>query len=241
MRAGPQRLLTIEPIDWNRPVAGPVGRPSGKALRTRDRVALIAFGLLLTAACAFHAAMSVLFVLPPNPLGESVRPLVLAYTHPLFEQYWNMFAPTPIEDDLAIFARTKPAGAADAAASRWVDISASLIADDRANPLALDSTLKNVQMMIAVAAADDKNFNRLLRPSDVAAIRDPRRRPVILEAMKQLAISVEPATAGAGEIQLELVGHQFPRFTHRAESDDVGRNMQKRVYPWFPIERGVAR
>lgn len=207
----------------------------------RDRVVLLAFALLLSAACAFHAAMSVLFVLPPNPLGESVRPLVLAYTHPLFEQYWNMFAPTPIEDDLAIYARTKPVGASDAAASRWVDVSAPLIADDRANLLAPSSTLKNVQMMIAVAAEDDKNLKGVLGPANVASIRDPRRRPVILEAMKHVALAVEPATCGACEIQLALVGHEFPRFTHRAEADDKSRVTHEQVYPWLHLGGGVER
>jgi hypothetical protein len=207
----------------------------------RDRIVLAAFALLLTAACAFHAAMSVLFVLPPNPLGESVRPLVLAYTHPLFEQYWNVFAPTPIEDDLAIYARTKPAGGSDAAASGWVDVSTPLISADKVDPLAAYSTLKNVQMMIAVAAENDKDLGRVLVPAEVAAIRDPRRRPIILEAMRRIALAVEPAIAGAREIQLALVEHEFPRFTHRAEADDRSRNTQTLLYPWLPIEGKVAR
>lgn len=206
----------------------------------RDRVVLIAFALLLSTACAFHAAMSILFVLPPNPLGESVRPLVLAYAHPYFEQYWNMFAPTPIEDDLAIWVRAKAAGASDAAASRWVDVSAPLIAGDKASLLARSSTLKNVQMMIAVAAENDKDLSGFLGPAIVAALRDPGRRPVILEAMKRIALAVEPATGGGSEIELALVRHEFPRFTHRAEADDRRRNTHMQIYPWLLVGPGVA-
>jgi hypothetical protein len=170
-----------------------------------------------------------------------MRPLVLAYTHPLFEQYWNVFAPTPIEDDLAIYARTKPSGASDAAASGWVDVSAPLIAADKGNPLGPYSTLKNVQLMIAVAAEDDNTLGHVLTPADVAAIRDPRRRPLILEAMKQVALAVDPATCGTCEIQLALIGHEFPRFTHRVEAGDKSRITQKLVYPWLPVRRDAGR
>ena len=207
----------------------------------RERIVLTGFAVLLAAACAFHAAMSILFVLPPNPLGESVRPLVLAYTHPYFEQYWNMFAPTPIEGDLALYARTKRAGASDAAATGWGDVSAPLIAANKDDPFAPYSTLKNVQMMIAVAAEDDPNLNHVLRPADVAAIRDPERRPMIVEAMKRLALAVEPAGGDARDIQLSLITHEFPRFTRRADADETSRNTRRLIYPWLPIGKGIAR
>ena len=209
-----------------------------------SRFVLAAFACVVAAACAFHAAMSILYVLPPNPVGESVRPVVLAYTHPLFEQYWNVFAPTPLESDISVFARTKPHGAADSAAGPWVDVSKTLIDEDRRNPFTQYSTLKIVQMTVAVAAKNDKILgHRVLTPKEAQAIRDPRHRPMILEVMKRLALAVgaDSLAPGAGEVQLALADHKFPRFTHRFEADDKHKNTTTLVYPWIPAGQENAR
>ena len=209
-----------------------------------SRIVLTTFAFTVAAACAFHAAMSVLFVLPPNPIGESVRPLVLAYTHPVFEQYWNVFAPTPIETDVSVFARTKPRGAADSAAGPWVDVSKTLIDEDKKNPFTQYSTLKIVQMTVAVAAQNDKTLGRrTLTPSEAAAVRDPRHRPMILEAMKRVALAVGADTLapGAGEVQLAIADHKFPRFTHRFEADDKHKNTTTLAYPWIPAGQETVR
>jgi len=206
---------------------------------TTERIALAAFAFVCALGCAFHAAMSVLFVLPPNPVGESVRPLVLAYTHPLFEQYWNVFAPTPIEADLTVYARAKRAGAPDSAATGWVDISSPLIAEVRKNKLSLYSTLKVAQMTLAVAAKNDNVLgHRVLKPAEAAAMRDPHHRPVILEALKRFALVIgADALAARGrpdEVQLALADHRFPRFTHRFERDDKHKDDTVLLYPWLP-------
>jgi len=209
-----------------------------------SRFVLAAFAVAVASACAFHAVMSVLFVLPPNPIGESVRPLVLAYTHPFFEQYWNVFAPTPIEGDISVFARTKPRGAADSAAGPWVDVSKTLIDEDRKTPFTRYSTLKIVQMTVAVAAKNDKILGRrVLTKAEAGAIRDPRNRPMILEAMKRVALAVgaDALAPGAGEVQLALADHKFPRFTHRFEADDKHKHTTTLVYPWIPAGRENVR
>lgn len=209
-----------------------------------SRFVLAAFATAVASACAFHAAMTVLFVLPPNPIGESVRPLVLGYTHPLFEQYWNVFAPTPIETDVSVFARTKPRGAPDSAAGPWVDVSKTLIDEDRKTPFTQYSTLKIVQMTVAVAAKNDKILgHRAFTPSEAGAIRDPRHRPMILEAMKRLSLAVGAGSlpSGSGEVQLALADHKFPRFTHRFEADDKHKNTTTLLYPWIPAGREDVR
>jgi hypothetical protein len=209
-----------------------------------SRILLAAFAFAVAAACAFHAAITVLFVLPPNPVGEALRPLVLAYTHPFFEQYWNVFAPTPIEADISVFARVKPRGAADSAAGPWVDVSKTLIDEDRKTPFTQYSTLKITQMTVAVAAKNDKVLGRrTLTPAEAVAIRDPRHRPLVLEAMKRLALTVGAGSLASGprDVQLALSEHKFPRFTHRFEPDDKHKNTVTLVYPWIPADEGVVR
>jgi hypothetical protein len=209
-----------------------------------SRIFLAAFALAVMAACAFHAAITVLFVLPPNPIGESVRPLVLAYTHPVFEQYWNVFAPTPIDSDVSVFARVKPRGAPDSAAGPWFDVSKTLIDEDKKSPLSQYSTLKIVQMTVAVAAKNDKVLGRrTLTRSEAGAIRDPRHRPMILDAMRRLALTVGAGSLSSGrrEVQLALADHKFPRFTHRFERDDKSKNTTTLVYPWLPADEERAR
>lgn len=207
-------------------------------------MALAAFAFICVTAAAWHAIMSVLFVLPPNPVGEALRSVVLGYTHPVLEQYWNVFAPTPIESDVSVFARTKRSGAADSTASAWIDVSSTMIAEVRKTQFSQYSTLKIAQMTLAVAAKNDKVLGRRkLTPAEAATMRDPTHRPVTLEALKRLSLYIGADALGAaspsGEVQLALVDHRFPRFTHRAEADDKHKDTTTLVYPWLPVHEVV--
>jgi hypothetical protein len=210
----------------------------------RERFVLVAFGALALLACLFHATMSVLFVLPPNPISDELRPVVVGYTHPLFEQYWNVFAPTPIDSDMSIYARAKRAGASDVHATPWVDVSAPLLAAVRANRLSLYSTLKVAQMTLAVAAKNDKVLGRRkLSLAEQRSMRDPHHRPIVIEAIARLALYVAHdallASGPADEVQIALIQHEYPRFTHRFDRDDPHKGDTIFEYGWLPTQEMV--
>jgi hypothetical protein len=205
-----------------------------------ERIALWTLASTLALALAFHACAETVFTLPANPLGERFRPLVLAYMHPYFEQSWNMFAPTPIDGDISVLARTRNARGD---ATDWVDLTAPLLNDLRAHPLSRYSTLKIAAMDLAVSAMDDRVLGQgSFTSAQVEAFADPRTRPMILDGLVRLGLFL-----GAGRsthprsVQVAIVAHRFPRFTHRFDADDRTRHNQTILFPWLPVTGSDAQ
>jgi hypothetical protein len=70
----------------------------------RGRLGLmVRVGLLLW--LVGHFSLTALYVMPDNPLSESLQPLLRATIGRYFEQNWALFAPNPRESNLALLAR----------------------------------------------------------------------------------------------------------------------------------------
>jgi hypothetical protein len=46
-----------------------------------------------------------------------------------------------------------------------------------------------------------------------------------------------PATRG---VQISIVQHQFPRFTHRDDADDLRTHNATLLFPWLPVDAATA-
>jgi hypothetical protein len=67
-----------------------------------------------------HFSLTALYVMPDNPLSESLQPLSRATIGRYFEQNWALFAPNPRESNLALLARPlTPAEVAALPESGW--------------------------------------------------------------------------------------------------------------------------
>ncbi len=201
---------------------------------SRERIALWTLTTALALAVVVHAGAETLFALPVNPLGELLRPVVLSYMHPYFEQYWNMFAPTPIESDISILARTRNSRGKPTA---WVNLTAPLLGDLRAYPLSRYSTLKVAAMDLAVSALDDNVLGKGgFTHAQVRSFVDPRTRPMVLEGLVRLALFLGAGrTTDPSSVQVAIVEHRFPRFTHRLDADEQTRHNQTLLFPWLPV------
>ena len=81
-----------------------------------------------------HFALTVAYLLPPDPLRESMQPLIDATIGTYFKQNWGLFAPRPRSSDLKLLAR--PLTDAEFAAiptqglpaDGWYDLAAPLYA-----------------------------------------------------------------------------------------------------------------
>ncbi len=206
---------------------------------SRERIALWALSVTFAVVLVVHASAETLFALPINPLGEALRPAVLGYMHPYFEQYWNMFAPTPIESDIVILARTR---AARGEPTAWVNLTDPLLDELRAHPFSRYMTLKVLAMNLTVSALDDSALGKgKFKPQQVQAFTDPRTRPMILEGLVRLALFL-----GAGgathprSVQIAIVEHVFPRFTQRFAADDSRKHNDTLLFPWLPVTGAAA-
>ncbi|MES4907082.1 MULTISPECIES: DUF5819 family protein [unclassified Streptomyces] len=98
---------------------------------------VVAVGLAVTvAAVAVHLGMAFLNVSPPNTVSKQHSQAIDDYIYPEFERNWKLFAPNPLQQNVAVQVRAEirtPEGGT--ATTGWRDLSAQDGAAIRHNPL----------------------------------------------------------------------------------------------------------
>lgn len=91
---------------------------------------------VVVVATAVHLGMVFLHVAPSNTVSKKHDDLIDAYVMPEFEQNWKLFAPDPLQSNIAVHARAK-VRAADGTTTTtgWKNLTAMDIADIRGNPM----------------------------------------------------------------------------------------------------------
>ncbi|MCZ7459162.1 DUF5819 family protein [Streptomyces sp. WMMC940] len=87
-------------------------------------VAAVALGLVAVLACV-HLAMVFLHVAPSNTLTKQHGKGIDEWIYPEFEQNWKLFAPNPLQQNIAVQVRAEVAGRdGSRRTSDWIDLSA---------------------------------------------------------------------------------------------------------------------
>lgn len=98
---------------------------------------VVAIGVgVVAVAVAVHLTMVFLHVAPANTLSKQHDATIDAYMYPEFEQNWKLFAPNPLQSNIAVQARAEIVhddGSTET--TGWVDLSAQDGAHIRGNPL----------------------------------------------------------------------------------------------------------
>ncbi|RLV01475.1 hypothetical protein CTZ27_13365 [Streptomyces griseocarneus] len=99
------------------------GSVAGLSLPSRVAVAI---GVaVVTVAAAVHLAMVFLHVAPPNVVSKEHSAAIGDYIYPEFEQNWKLFAPNPLQQNIAVQARAELRGAdGRSTVTQWFDLSA---------------------------------------------------------------------------------------------------------------------
>ncbi|MGR4885021.1 DUF5819 family protein [Streptomyces sp. LARHCF249] len=99
------------------------------------RAALLAGALLLSGAALWHGAMLFLAVAPSNGISRAYEEQIIGHTSAEFGQDWKLFAPNPMQVNVAISARVRTdAGDGSSRVGPWVDLTAQDIDAIRGNP-----------------------------------------------------------------------------------------------------------
>ncbi|MCQ0024778.1 DUF5819 family protein [Streptomyces somaliensis DSM 40738] len=93
-------------------------------------VALAVVGLV---AC-FHVGMVFLHVAPSNTLSKRYGETVDEWVMPEFEQNWKLFAPNPLQQNVAVQVRAEVARDGTREVTPWIDLTAGDAAAIRGNP-----------------------------------------------------------------------------------------------------------
>ncbi|MET8751883.1 DUF5819 family protein [Streptomyces sp. NPDC004667] len=118
------------------PRKAPPRAPGIAGLSAPYRVlAALALAAVSLAACA-HLALVFLHVAPSNTVSKRNAALIDGWIYPEFEQNWKLFAPNPLQQNIAVEVRAQVrTGGGELVTSGWRDLSAEDGAAIRHNPL----------------------------------------------------------------------------------------------------------
>ncbi|WP_406393759.1 DUF5819 family protein [Streptomyces sp. NBC_00887] len=121
-----------------------VGADPGQPRRPSAGIAALSLPYQVTAALALsvigllavgHLAMVFLHVAPSNTLTKQHGESVDAWVYPEFEQNWKLFAPNPLQQNVAVQVRAEIAGDDGRRTTRWMSLSGEDGEAIRGNPL----------------------------------------------------------------------------------------------------------
>ncbi|MET7450516.1 DUF5819 family protein [Streptomyces sp. NPDC005574] len=100
-------------------------RTSVAALSLRYRIAVALTLAVVAIAVCVHVGMVFLHVAPSNTLTKQHGKVVYDWINPEFEQNWMLFAPNPLQQDIAVQVRAQVSTAdGGTRTTRWYDLSA---------------------------------------------------------------------------------------------------------------------
>lgn len=95
------------------------------ALSLPSRIVIGVAACAVAVVVAIHLAMMFLHVAPSNTLSKQQSEVIGEYVYPEYEQNWKLFAPNPLQQNIAIQVRAQLRGAdGTARTTGWTDLSA---------------------------------------------------------------------------------------------------------------------
>ncbi|WP_127531288.1 DUF5819 family protein [Paenibacillus kobensis] len=92
-----------------------------------------AFALIM--GIVIHFILTMLNVVPFNPVSRRLQPVLQLHSSLLFAQDWHLFAPTPIKENQILYmqVKMKSSNSEDVITSEWIDITTPLVYGNQSN------------------------------------------------------------------------------------------------------------
>ncbi|WP_217206421.1 DUF5819 family protein [Streptomyces sp. AC550_RSS872] len=213
----------------------PEPRTGVAALSLRYQIgAALALAVVAIAVCV-HIGMVFLHVAPPNTVTKQHGKAIDDWIYPEFEQNWKLFAPNPLQQNIAVQVRAQ-VGTADGGTrtTRWYDLSAQ---DGRA----IDGNL----------LPSHTQQNELRRAWDFfVATHDAQNRPVglrgalsetYLRHIVELRLERANAAGDGGVVERVQVRSRTTNVRPPKWSDEqVSDKPTDRMLPWWSVQADKA-
>ncbi|MGH4035160.1 DUF5819 family protein [Actinomycetota bacterium Odt1-20B] len=206
------------------PRPGIAGLPLGYQL-----VAALALAVIAVTACV-HVGMVFLHVAPSNTVSKKHSEAVDWWVYPEFEQNWKLFAPNPLQQNVAVQARAEFRTAdGGTRTTEWYDLSAQDGADIDGNPL--PSHIQQNELRRAwdfyVGSHDAEN-----RPSGLRGQLSERyvRRIVLMRIDREQAGGPD-ARIERVQIRSRTTNVRPPRWS----DEKTGAKPVLRLLPWWTV------
>ncbi|MDH6576428.1 DUF5819 family protein [Kitasatospora sp. MAP5-34] len=190
-------------------------------------------GVVLLGGTAIFLASLFLEVAPTNALSQRYRSELDQVVYPEFEQNWKLFAPNPLQQNLAVDARVQTISATDQVHTRdWIGLTAQDIAAIRGNPAP-----SHVDQNMLRRAWDFYDSTHTAQDGTVAVTVDAERAQLAEEYLKRIGLQRLGRTQG-GERVLQI---QFRQRTVDIappswSAEQTPGAVADRVLPWWPVD-----
>jgi len=203
-------------------------RGAGTAALSLPSRLVVALGVTaVAAAVVVHVAMVFLHVAPPNTLSKQHSRAVNGYVFPEFEQNWKLFAPNPLQQNIAVQARALVArNDGTTATTGWRDLTAQDGAGIRHN-----------------VAPSHTQQNELRRGWEFfTGSHDDKGKPVGLRGelsesyVKRIVMSrLGPRLAGGTVERIQVRSATTPVAPPAWSKEKVNRRPQYSTQPWWQV------
>jgi hypothetical protein len=134
----PEAELDPAPAGPPPPVADPAPAPADAPRRWSGRALLLlaTAAAALIAATAWHLGTVFLSIAPSNTASQRYQAQINAHVYPEFEQNWQLFAPNPLQDNIALQVQLQTASPTGTRGqSGWIGLTSQDVAHIRGNPV----------------------------------------------------------------------------------------------------------
>lgn len=210
---------------------------------------------LLVVVLGLHFGLTLVYLLPLNPITLRLAPLVDGYMTPFFAQDWHLFAPEPINETrmLLVACRVRLADGR-MVETAWEDISTPLWAMQARERFSPASWLVRLQMhaiqrffapgqllpgLERSHALEDPTVQQL---ADTLHKLERARQVLPTRVLARLGAAYCDRWYGTGQtvaMRMRLAILRFPRFSQRQMPDSAGE-VRSYSFDWMPYE-SVAR
>ncbi|MFF9218267.1 DUF5819 family protein [Streptomyces viridosporus] len=220
------------------PAAGPPSEPRTgvAALSLRHRIGAAVALVSVAAGVCVHLGMTFLHVAPANTVSKEHSRTIEDWIYPEFEQNWKLFAPNPLQQNIAVQARAEIRTAdGGVRTTGWYDLSAQ---DGRAidgNPLPSHTQQNELRRAwdFLIATHDDDNRPVGLR----GALSEAYLRRITVLRLDR-ADAVGPGGV-VDRVQLRSRTTQVP--PPEWSEEQVSTTPEYRTLPWWPVPEDEAR
>lgn len=206
--------------DESRPIA---------ALSLPSRIVIGVAACAVTVAVTIHLAMMFLHVAPSNTLSKQQGALISDYVYPEYEQNWKLFAPNPLQQNIAVQVRAQlRTGDGAARTTGWTDLTSR---DGRAilhNPLPSHTEQNQLRRGWEFLLNTHNAQNRPVGPRGELSERYIRR--IVMFRMSQ-----EWATGGARVEQIQVRSQTTAVSPPPWSTEKISDKPAYRVLPWWQV------
>ncbi|MGK5628474.1 DUF5819 family protein [Streptomyces sp. URMC 123] len=197
------------------------------ALSLPSRIVVAVAVLAVAAAVAVHLGMVFLHVAPANTVSKQHAKTIDEYIYPEFEQNWKLFAPNPLQQNIAVQARAQIRTATgELRTTEWKDLSAQDGAAIRGNLLPSHTQQNELRRAwdFFTGSHDAENRPNGLRGK---LSEEYIRRIVMLRFSRER----EPGTVVRVQVRSATTAVAPPPWS----DEKIDTNPSYREYPWWPV------